>query len=175
MSYAVYTTRGFVLGSAPSGEASKRYSLYTEDFGLIHARAQAVRLLASKLRYNLEDFSFCTFSLVRGKEVWRITGAEKAGGPFPRPLSLLHARVLTLVKRLIHGEEANSELFAVLVDMFKTPPLAKDIHAFESLVLVRTLSSLGYMDSDISSIEDVKARSGDVIREINKALQETQL
>jgi len=74
--YSVYTTAGFVLGSAERGEANKIYSIYTKDFGLVRASAQAVRLEKSKLRYNLDDFTHGHFSLVRGKELWKLTGSE---------------------------------------------------------------------------------------------------
>ncbi|HEY0908289.1 MAG TPA: recombination protein O N-terminal domain-containing protein [Candidatus Paceibacterota bacterium] len=190
MSYAVYTTRGFILGSVPSGEASKLYHIYTEDFGLIFAKAQGVRLLASKLRYNLEEYSFATFSLVRGKEVWRLTGAgEKIGDPH---FARIYARVLNLVRRLVQGEEKNPELFASLLFMIQgmpgiMQPTQEDMTAFEHLVLIHILSSLGYIDAKVlvgiardatPSLADlgaVKAKKREVIAEINKALRESQL
>ena len=187
MSYAVYTTQGFILGSTASGEASKLYHIYTEDFGLIFAKAQSVRLLTSKLRFNLEEYSFGTFSLVRGKEVWRLTGAgEKQSNPrFAR----IHARVLNLVRRLVQGEEKNPELFAVLVFMMQgiESENTDDLVAFESLVLIHVLSTLGYIDAkllvgitreappSLADIDKVKAKKREVIVEINKALRETQL
>lgn len=186
MSYAIYTTRGFVLGSAPSGEASKVYSLYTEDFGLVAAKAQGARLLQSKLRYNLEEFSFGTFSIVRGKEVWRITGAEK--NEEPREGRLLRARILALVRRLVHGEEANPELFNALLLLFDGKGYAEKERAtaFESLVLVLVLSSLGYIDArsilgksanivSLSDLDLVESKKKEIVREINKSLKETQL
>lgn len=187
MSYAVYTTRGFILGSAPSGEASKIYHIYTEDFGLIFAKAQSVRLLTSKLRFNLEEYSFATFSLVKGKEVWRLTGAtEKLNNP---RFSRIYARVLHLVRRLVQGEEKNHELFNILVFMIEgiESEFLDDIVAFESLVLIHLLSILGYIDPKIlvgiergsqpslADIEVIKARKREVIAEINKALKESQL
>jgi len=187
MSYAVYTTRGFILGSVPSGEASKLYHLYTDDFGLIFAKAQSVRLLTSKLRFNLEDYSFGTFSLVRGREVWRLTGAgEKITNVrFAR----IHARVLNLVRRLVHGEEKNPELFRALEYMMKgiESEAPHDTDAFELLILIHVLSSLGYIDAkllvdidcslppSLSDLVRIKTKKREVIAEINKALRETQL
>ncbi len=161
MSYAVYSTRGFILGSTPTGEASKIYLIYTEDFGLVRARAQSVRLLVSKLRYNLEDYSFGTFSLVRGRELWRLTGAER---DLPESLSLVRARVLNLVKRLVQGEEKNEKLFKILLSVTK-----KEMR--EPLILAYILEALGYLD--------VKKLSGasekEIIQVVNKALKETHL
>lgn len=187
MSYAVYTTRGFILGSVPSGEASKLYHIYTEDFGLIFAKAQSVRLLTSKLRFNLEEYSFGTFSLVRGREVWRLTGASEkvTHARFAR----IHARVFTLVRRLVQGEEKNPELFNTLEFMMSGIPseAPEDMIAFESLILIHVLSSLGYIDAKVLvgidrdappslvHMENVKTKKRDVVAEINKALRETQL
>jgi recombinational DNA repair protein (RecF pathway) len=162
MSYAVYTTRGFILGSAPSGEASKIYSIYTEDFGLIRGKAQGVRLLVSKLRYNLEDYSFATFSLVRGKEVWRVTGAEKES--IPASNTRVRARILNLTRRLVQGEERNDALFAALLSL-------KEESISETVALAAILDALGYLDK--KTLEGKSER--EAILEINRALKETQL
>ncbi len=170
MSYSVYSTRGFILGSAPSGEAGKTYAIYTEQFGLLRAHAQGVRHLKSKLRYNLTDYNFATFSLVRGKEFWRITGAvsEPSAGATGTASGIdapaVRARILNFIKRLVQGEERNDELFAVLTDLFSGP-------VSETTVLARALSSLGYLD--LSTLEGLGDR--EAITAINKALRESHL
>lgn len=170
MSYSVYSTRGFILGSAPSGEAGKTYAIYTEQFGLLRAHAQGVRHLKSKLRYNLTDYNFATLSLVRGKEFWRITGAvsetaRDAGAHDLRSESAAaRARILNFIKRLVQGEERNDELFAVLLDLFSGP-------ISETRALARVLSSLGYLD--LSALEGMGER--EMISAINKALRESHL
>jgi recombinational DNA repair protein (RecF pathway) len=163
MSYAVYTTRGFILNSGPTGEASKLYSIYTEDFGLIRAKAQGVRLIQSKLRYALEDYSLCTFSLVKGKEVWRLTGSQAE--IHSKESSLIRARILNLVRRLVQGEEKNQSLFNALLKLTD-----KDIPD-EVSALTQILSILGYLD--LASIEGKSER--EVLMAINKAIKETQL
>jgi len=71
--YRTYTTEAVVLGSRDAGEANKYYFLLTRELGLIHAFAQGVRELKSKLRYSLAELSYVKVSLVRGKEKWRLT------------------------------------------------------------------------------------------------------
>lgn len=192
MSYSIYTTRGFVLGSAPRGEANKTFFLYTSDFGLVRAGAQGVRLLKSKLRYNLDDFSCGYFSLVRGKELWRLTGSERdviVASPEARRAV---ARVLHLVFRLVHGEEKNPLLFSALDSMIsyavRVPEEARDLSAFESLSLLRVLHSLGYIGAidgvlpgsfsgeiTDAALSSVSSRKGEVLAHINKAIRESQL
>lgn len=74
--YHIYHTRGVILGSVPIGESNRFYKIFTEEMGLVHATAQAVREAKSKLRYSLQDFSWASFDLVKGREVWRITSAQ---------------------------------------------------------------------------------------------------
>lgn len=163
MSYAVYTTRGFILASGPTGEASKLYTIYSEDFGLIRAKAQGVRLVQSKLRYSLEDYALCNLSLVKGREVWRLTGSQAE--PMPKKNALARARVLNLVRRLVQGEEKNEGLFQALL------PLAADDAPSETVALSTVLSTLGYLD--LASIEGKSER--EVVLAINKAIKESQL
>ena len=166
MSYAVYTTRGFILGSGPTGEASKLYVLYTEDFGLIRAKAQGVRLIQSKLRYNLDDYSFSTFSLVRGKEFWRLTGSVSEN--LSKEKLFVRARVLNLVRRLVQGEEKNESLFNALLPLVSNDTTRDST---EVSILVDVLSSLGYLDNTL-----VKGKSErEIIALVNKAIKETQL
>jgi recombinational DNA repair protein (RecF pathway) len=119
-------------------------------------------MLSSKLRYNLEDYSFGTFSLVRGREVWRLTGAEKQ--ELPEKLSLVRARVLNLVKRLVQGEEKNEKLFNTLLAV-----TGKEMS--EPTILSQILDALGYLDT----VSLKGASEKDVILAVNKALKETQL
>lgn len=180
MSYSVYSTRGFILGSAPSGEAGKTYVIYTEQFGLVRAHAQGVRHLKSKLRYNLADYSLATFSLVRGKEFWRITGAvAEVAAPWGEGTGSetgarqARARILSFVRRLVQGEERNDELFSALLDLF-VPILGDspvDPIAFETDMLARCLSTLGYID--LATLEGLDQRAK--IAAINKSLRESQL
>lgn len=163
MSYAVYNTKGFILSSSPTGEASRLYSIYTEDFGLIRAKAQGVRLIQSKLRFNLDEYSLCDISLVRGKEFWRLTGSQAHKAH--KETALIRARVLNLVRRLVQGEEKNEKLFATLLLL-----VAEEIPS-EVSILTRVLSDLGYLD--ITSVKGKTER--EIVTLINKAIKETQL
>jgi len=75
--YTIHTTPGFIIGSRPYGEAGKMLQIFTRDLGLVMVAAQGIRLEKSKLRYHTSDYSFGRFSLVRGKEIWRLTSAAE--------------------------------------------------------------------------------------------------
>ena len=183
------------MKSVNFGEANKYFFIFTKDFGLIKATAQGVRLLKSKLRYNLADFSFSWISVVRGKDVWRITSADKksAGNEFlSQEKFLLISRIFSLLLRLLHGEEKNDSLFDGLkegiVFLAGNEMPEKALASFECIMALRILSALGYLgqlgDFDrftaspyftpelILAMSALKSRA---ILEINKSLQETHL
>ncbi|KKW47559.1 MAG: repair protein RecO protein, partial [Candidatus Kaiserbacteria bacterium GW2011_GWA2_58_9] len=81
--YQKYHTEALVLGNRERGENDRVFTLYTEEFGLVRARASAVRTEASRMRYALQNYSRARVALVRGKRGWRIGGAipaRNAGG-----------------------------------------------------------------------------------------------
>lgn len=196
MSHHVYNTEGFVLESASHGEANKTYSLFTRELGRIRASAQGVRLLKSKLRFSLQDYSFVKISLVRGKEFWRITNAgviKPVHTDFQTDKFALRivSRIFLLLRRLVPEEEKNEELFEMLsgslVFLSEHKLSLDESTSAETILVIRVLSILGYMGDtpklarfsrDPLSMDEIAAMKpvrAEAIREINAALRETQL
>ena len=194
MSHHIYQTDAFIIDSKNVGEANKIVYLFTKDIGMISATAQGVRLLKSKLRYSLQDFSYSKVSLVRGKEVWRITSAglkEKLLSKMS-PDNFAFARALVLVKRLTPGEEKNEKLFKSLErasefllgrESDKVDPLN-----FECILVLRILNHLGYLAPAKATTQFVESDGWsrelvgqlayfkkEALSEINRALKESQL
>jgi len=152
MSHHIYQTEGFIAGSFPQGEANRLIYVFSEDLGLVRAVAQSVRALHSKLRHSLQDFSFSKISFVRGKDVWRIVGAEK--------LELLErsmkdaskkemvAKISVILKRFVRGEEKDAEFFADLRGGFqfldREEFSSEEMSLFELLFVLRAMKHLGY-------------------------------
>jgi DNA repair protein RecO len=192
MSHTIYTNPGFILKSANFGEANKYFFIFTRDFGLIKAAAQGVRHLKSKLRYGLVDFSLAQVSVVRGKEIWRLTGAEKKKSFLNPDKLLLWTRLSSLLLRLLHGEEKNDLLFQGvsegMIFLEKSDLTSENLASFECIMALRILSALGYIgklgDFDqfiaspyftselLAKMSTLKTRA---ILEINKSLKETHL
>lgn len=160
MVHHIYHTRGIILGSVPVGESNRFYKIFTEEMGLVGATAQSVREGKSKLRYTLQDFSFVSVDLVRGKEVWRITSAGEWRS-FPETKMdmarmKLFARICSLSSRLLQGEGREQELFADIVgaadflESCATPghPLSNLGVSFETLAAMRVLAYLGYLNPE---------------------------
>jgi DNA repair protein RecO (recombination protein O) len=192
MSHTIYTTEGLILKSVNFGEANKYFFIFTKDFGLIKAAAQGVRHLKSKLRYGLTDYSFCQVSVVRGKEIWRLTGAEKKLGLKEIEKNLLLSRIFSLLLRLLHGEEKNDLLFESVKEgmtfLDENELNANNLANLECILALRILFSLGYIgrlgDFDkftvspyftLELLQEMDLLKNKAILEINKSLKETHL
>jgi DNA repair protein RecO len=173
--YQIHTSPGLIIDSKPYGEAGKILVIFTEDYGLVYATAQGIRLEKSKLRYHTQEYSLAVFSLVRGKEFWRLTSAAPIGpaqlGPAlsPRQFSpvqinpqvTLTAKISLLLKRLLHGEDAHPELFTCIMAarnfMEEQPELSvQNTEILESLIVWRILKMLGYIGKEVGLEENLE-------------------
>jgi len=191
MAYRHYETLGLVLGSQPRNEANRLYQIYTADFGLIKVLAQGVRLEKSKLRYNLQDFGLSHLTLVRGKEFWRLTGAEKEGDLNPQRV-VFFRKISSILLRLIQGESAHSAIFKDLEKAWQllseTEISKDDLLNLEIFIIIRLLFELGYLaksdltqsvfwaeDFSWTEIRSLQVEKNNLIRLINLTLSETGL
>ena len=195
MSYRIYHTEGYIIDSGDSGESNKTFTILTSELGTIIATAQGVRKLQSKLRYSLQDLTFAKFALVRGKEIWRITGAEKITNIYDKniPVQVKQslARVLNFIKRLSPGEAVNKVVFEEFGRMYQTLTATKfirnhdDLISIENLAYLRIAHHFGYgtpseklkdivysplwntdiRDLGVDLIEDLKRESASVLAE----------
>ena len=198
MSYRIYHTDGYIIESNNSGESNKVFTILTADLGTIIATAQGVRKLQSKLRYSLQDLSFAKFALVRGKDIWRVTGAEKIVNIYDKkvPIQIRQAlaRILSFIKRLSPGEVVNKNVFAEFGKLHRALTSAKlirdnnDLTAIENIAYLRIAHHFGYgtmseklKDIIYSSLWNVEIRDAGVLlidelnRELITVLSETQL
>jgi DNA repair protein RecO (recombination protein O) len=191
----IYTTKAIIIRSIPIGEANKYYFLLTEDLGFVRATAQSVRLDKSKLKGHLQDFCFVKISLVKGKDIWRITSVETIErGNFLKNTNKLIAikNIFFLLLRLLHGEEKNEELFLSVESFYnfllKSELSLGNIKNLETITVLRILYHLGYFKKtfDLSDfVKDQKlsieilnlfdSKKKNAILDINNALNETHL
>ena len=195
VSHHIYHTEAIILNTKPVGEAGKFVYVLTRELGLISAKAQGIRLINSKLRYSLQDFSLTEVSLVRGKEVWRLTGAKLIQKnnllkTYPDNFCVL-LRLSKLLLRLLHGEEKNEKLFDIFfktMSFLEQPFTMSELKTLEIIAVLRILRSLGYFGQE-KSLEQFAEGTGwnrELLTEflpmqvkalvlINNALKETQL
>jgi len=155
--YQIYQTEGLILKSTDFGEADKYLFIFTEDFGLIKIVAQSLRNITSKLRYGLQEFSFAQLSIVRGRNVWRMTNTLCSDNLYfslsnSKDKLVIISRVLNLLMQLLSGEEKNKKLYNVVKEAFlflkKNSLIEIDLQSFENIVVLRILYCLGYFDKN---------------------------
>jgi DNA repair protein RecO len=196
MAHHIYTTDALIIESSPAGEADRFFLLFTRDLGVVRAMAKGVRLQKSKLRASLQDFSLSKVSLVRGKDIWRLTNARLEYSYYAdvkdhKPVLHVIAQICALIKRLVGGEEKNQELFNIVDDAFgflKTKTYSPEaLKSIEIITVLRILHNLGYLRQvpelmtyigsgwDPQLLETMKSHKDLALREINSSLRETQL
>lgn len=147
------TTEGIVIGRFSAGEGSVRVQMYTEALGLISALAKSGREERSKLRPHLQAGTHGTYTCIKGERDWRLLGAigthnyyfALAGRPAAQTAA---ARVVSVVRQLVHGEEVDARLYRALAGFLSALPSLADteVRVAERLAVARILFSLGYVE-----------------------------
>ena len=199
MSHSIHTTHGLIVASRQYHEAGKVLSIFTRELGLVFAIAEGIRLEKSKLRAFIQDYSFGIFSLVRGKELWRLTSAQElpavqehsvaSEGEVSR-MNDFFARVSLLLKRFVPTQEPHPELFIESQNFIEMNASMTDdqMKSLESLLVFRMMRALGYIGTEVLLAEysDTAKLSLELLtslgskrvlmnQHINKALKESHL
>ncbi len=188
--YQKYHTEAIVLGSQERGEADRTITLMTRDFGVVRARASAVRSEKSKMRYASQHFSRLNASLVRGKRGWRLAGATAYALAVSGPGISAYARIAELTQRLVHGEEKNEYLYDVLAEAHRVlmQPSVVAVPTIEIVSVARVLFALGYISAEAlkttlfthtqfgsDDLQEAEILKETMLKSINRAISETHL
>ncbi len=181
MAHRIYQTEGVILGKYDFGEANRLFYIFTEKFGMIKALAQGVRYAKSKLRYNLDLFSYGNFSFISLKSsesgMWRIVDVEENKSALAIAANLerlsAFAKNASLLSRMVKGEERNDFIWQELRNFFlylrdEKEVQSDDVVEKQVLFTANILNNLGYM-SEIPKSRRI------LISAINKAIKESML
>src|SRR3989344_1682744 len=194
MSYHIYTTEGIILKRMPFGEANIVLHILTSDLGLIMASARSARLSVSKLRPALQEYTLGMVSCVKGKNGWKVTNVVETENFFfeyPKYCHRVLAQISSVLLQMITGESPHSEIFQTVKSGFEflKDVREKDMTSFETLMILRILHELGYVESDENTgsfLEDMDGWNNPLLHKveenkksmvgiINKALKESHL
>jgi len=156
MPHYLHRSEAFIIGSRPIGEGSRWLDLVTDRFGRVSILAQGSRELRSKLRYQLSDLTFIQATLVRGREFWRLVGAEPIVDFDVAKLMMdyncrtLVARLALLLRRLLPNDETSAdprlyeEVRAAIYFLARHHLSVQEREQYEITAVWRLLSRLGY-------------------------------
>ncbi len=189
--YQKYHTEAIVLGSTERGEADRTIALMTHDFGLVRARASAVRSEHSKMRYASQNYSRSVVSLVKGKRGWRLAGASARTLPTGSVAGVsAFVRIAELTLRLVAGEEKNEYLFDVLAESHRVlmDTRVEAVPTIEIVSVARVLYALGYISAEAlqttlfthtqygsEDMQEAEVLKETMLKSINRAIAETHL
>jgi len=146
MAIEKYVTQCIVLDSYNQGEHDKAYKVFTREFGLVICQAKSIRKLESKLRAHILPRTVSLITLVQGREVWRLVGAEH------RPLTSLYMNDAThLLKRFIRGEGEHKALYDRVIALLECTDIYED-QTFRLLLYYVVLVELGYADAKVIGV-----------------------
>ena len=183
MAHQIYLTEGIILKKKDFGEADRLFWIYTEKFGMIMASAKGVRLEKSKLRGNLDIFTYGEYAVISSKDFWKLVDVRDLFSPKLDHSSVEQVRVFTkaanLLIRMIKGEERNEEIWRQLKNLFlklfqenvadlPADEAGKDLKYLEIKSIAAILKTLGYM-------EEAPASGKGLISAINRAIKESML
>lgn len=150
MAIEKYTTEAIVVEYFDQGEHDRVYKLFTKDFGLVMAHAKSVRKLESKLRAHVMPRSISLVTLVQGREVWRLVGAQEDKEKGRALTDVTH-----LIKRFIRGEGSHKALYGRLLEYVRAEPAFEEKKA-RLLLYYFVLVELGYADAKAIGAKELK-------------------
>ncbi len=150
MSYHIHTTDGIVLKRTPIGEANILVYILTRDLGLIMASVQGARVVSSKLRYGLQEYSNVSISCIQAKNGWKVVGATAQGNfyfEYNPTAQRIIAQIVSLLLKLIPDEEIHPEIFEIIETGFEKLKTLTEVEVkdFECICVLRILYHLGYV------------------------------
>ena len=156
--YKLHTTLAFVLKSYPHGESSRVYKLFTRELGLLYAHGQGVRELKSKNKYSLQTGDLSEITLVRGKNVWRITGAKNAYFfTFSKRSRIIKEKVLSFIGKSMQVEDKSQEVFDIAVSGYfaLSDDSAFDDELVEIITMLRIIDKIGFLKKTGKNVNTV--------------------
>ena len=156
MSIEKYTTEAFILREYERDENDMVYKVWTRDFGIIFVLARSVRKITAKLRMVIKKNDFILITVVKGKDVWRLTGAEEykkniavESGDWQFKAKKIIGEA---INKLIEEKKTYKKLFDRLESIFISEQDYKsfslvDINKFKILITYIVLVDTGYADA----------------------------
>jgi len=193
--YQIYTTKTLIIESRNFGETNKLYFLLTRDLGLIKATAQGVCKIQSKQKFGLQTLSFSKISLVKGKDIWKITSAISGENVFSsfrgeKEKLNIFIRIVSLIRKILSEEEKEPIFFDAVLSIFRFLKSVSindrdKLSSAELLTVMKILHAAGYLGEnknfknllDTNNFDDemfnkMRKIKKEMLKEINTAMQE---
>ncbi len=163
MSIEKYTTKAFILKEYERDENNMVYKVWTRDFGVIFVLARSIRKINAKLRMMIKKNDFILITIVKGKDLWRLTGGEEQNKISINSSWQFKAKkiIAEAISKLIEEKKTYKKLFDRLESIFILGENYKifslfDTNKFKLLVTYIVLVDTGYADARIIGAKDLE-------------------
>lgn len=169
MSIEKYTTEAFILKEYERDENDLVYKVWTRDFGIIFVLAKSIRKITAKLRMTVKKNDFILITIVKGKDVWRLAGAEefKENKNISDTNNYLEWKfkakkiISEAVNKFVEEKKTYKKLFDRMKSIFILDEnyeafSSVEINKFKILMTYLILVDTGYADARIIGAKDIE-------------------
>lgn len=161
MSIEKHTTEAFILKEYERSENDFVYKVWTKDFGIIFVLAKSIRKINAKLRMNSKKNEFLNITLVKGKDIWRLTGVGYGLGIYiEENETLIKIKYLIgeIINRFLEENKSYKKLFERLKSIYLDTNFQKlEIKKIQLLIYYIVLVDTGYADAKIIGVKDLES------------------
>ncbi len=160
MSIEKYTTEAFILKEYERDENDLIYKVWTRDFGIIFVLARSIRKINAKLRMNTKKHEFLNMTIVKGKDIYRLTGIEESKENIKDSNYCLEIKsiIAESVNRFLEEKKTYKKLFEKLKFLTfadNNLPLI-NIVKLKILIYYLVLVDTGYADAKVIGVKDIE-------------------
>lgn len=160
MSIEKYTTEAFILREYPQDENDFVYKVWTKDFGIIFVLARSIRKINAKLRMNAKKNEFLNMTLVKGRDIWRLTGVEeiKENLGSSQYFSEIKLLISETINRFLEEKKTYKKLFEKLkfLTICSNGLTQMDPLKLKILIYYLVLVDTGYADAKVIGVKDIE-------------------
>jgi recombinational DNA repair protein (RecF pathway) len=160
MAHEKYTTEAFVLKIYEQNEHDLAYKIWTKDFGIIFAVAKSIRKINAKLRSLVKKHDFFSVTLVKGKDIWRLVGAEEDNlleNNNPKASLTAKKIIAESIDKFLEEKKTYKKLFDRLKSAFTEKDiLGMEVNKLKVLIYYIVLVDTGYADARIIGAKDLE-------------------
>lgn len=118
--HTIQTLLGIILKIHNEGENERRYTVFTQQAGLVSIHATGIRKEASKLRYHMQLCSIGSYECVESVRGWKLIGVQYQGLNYHNNDSAIQDIVLSygvLLGKYLVYDEPESDIWECIMNI----------------------------------------------------------
>lgn len=160
MAIEKYTTDAIIIELYEVGENDMLIKMFTHAYGLIFVMAKSARKIESKLKLHIKKNRYASVTVVKGREMYRLTGILEEDNSIKLQSSVIISEVLD---RFINAEGRHAQLYNKLRSL---AGMNIDSKVLRVAAYIISLIDLGYADAQVLGFEDIEKYKNSSLEEL---------